>query len=96
MTYEDVKRIRANPTAENCENAELSEMIDKAIDKQIDKKIRGLYAGICECGRYVYANMNYCSGCGQKLDWSAAIEHEKLLDANKEEVKNNEQSNKFI
>ena len=38
MTYEDVKRIRLNPTVEDCDNEELSKMIDAAIEKQIPKK----------------------------------------------------------
>lgn len=38
MTFEDVKRIRENPTAEDVENAELHKMIDLAIEKQIPKK----------------------------------------------------------
>ncbi len=39
MTYEEVKRIRDNPSSEDVDNDELSRMIDKAIDKQIAKKI---------------------------------------------------------
>lgn len=38
MTYEDVKRIRENPTAEDVDNKELHNMIDLAIEKQIPKK----------------------------------------------------------
>lgn len=39
MTYEDVKRIRENPTAEDVDNKELARMIDEAIEKQIPKKV---------------------------------------------------------
>lgn len=38
MTFEDVKRIRLNPTFEDCDNEELSKLIDTAIEKQIQKK----------------------------------------------------------
>ena len=38
MTYEEVKRIRDNPSSEDVDNEELSRMIDKAIDKQIARK----------------------------------------------------------
>lgn len=38
MTYEDVKRIRENPSSEDCDNNELAKMIDEAVEKQIPKK----------------------------------------------------------
>lgn len=38
MTFEDVKRIRQNPTLEDCDNEELSKLIDIALEKQIPKK----------------------------------------------------------
>lgn len=38
MTFEDVKRIRENPTAEDVDNQELHRLIDIAIEKQIPKK----------------------------------------------------------
>lgn len=38
MTFEDVKRIRENPTAEDVDNAELHRLIDIALEKQIPKK----------------------------------------------------------
>ena len=40
MTFEDVKKIRQNPTAADVDNKELSKMIDIAIEKQIPKYIR--------------------------------------------------------
>lgn len=40
MTFEDVKRIRQNPISEDCDNEELSKMIDVAIEKQIPKKLK--------------------------------------------------------
>lgn len=39
MSFEDVKRIRQNPTAEDVDNQELHKMIDLAVEKQIPKKI---------------------------------------------------------
>lgn len=68
MTYEAVKRIRLNPTSEDCDNEELSKMIDTAIEKQIPKKCKK-FKDICSCGYGVYPHMNYCSNCGQALDW---------------------------
>ena len=38
MTFEDVKRIRENPTTEDVDNKELHRLIDIAIEKQILKK----------------------------------------------------------
>ena len=38
MTFEDAKRIRQNPTAEDCDNKELARLIDIAIENQIPKK----------------------------------------------------------
>lgn len=38
MTFEDVKRIRENPTTEDVDNAELHRLIDIVIEKQIPKK----------------------------------------------------------
>ena len=38
MTFEEVKKIRENPTAEDVDNKELHKMIDIALEKQIPKK----------------------------------------------------------
>ena len=38
MTFEEVKKIRQNPTAADVDNKELARMIDIAIEKQIPKK----------------------------------------------------------
>lgn len=79
MNYEDVKRIRENPTAEDVDNAELHKLIDIAIEKQIPKKLtlkHRCYAGsvrrgICpNCLMTENNNANYCRACGQALDWS--------------------------
>ena len=43
MTFEDVKRIRQNPTTADVDNEELSKMIDIAVEKQIPKKPMGIY-----------------------------------------------------
>ena len=82
MTFEDVKRIRHNPTFEDCDNEELAKMIDNAIEKQIPKKpIEDRYPWcICPaCGGSVYlkniqerimlSETTYCEHCGQALDW---------------------------
>ena len=84
MTYEDVKRIRQNPTMEDVDNEELSKMIDAAIEKQIAKKPykrkehkqNDYYCTVCN--RYLGDDMElkhaclqpeYCEHCGQALDW---------------------------
>lgn len=45
----------------------------KALEKQVGKKpkLNGLSEANCPnlCGNYFY-EVNYCSKCGQKLDWS--------------------------
>ena len=81
MTFEDVKRIRENPTAEDCDNKELARMIDLAIEKQIPKKPK-IYNNVypkdlyecpdCQCGLRANASWKdkYCCNCGLKLDWS--------------------------
>ena len=83
MTFEDVKRIRENPTAEDVDNKELHSLIDVALEKQIPKKpIDNRYPwAICPvCGGSVYVEKvqehiqnnetTYCEHCGQALDWS--------------------------
>ena len=82
MTYEDVKRIRLNPSVEDFDNEELSKMIDAAVEKQIPKKPikinetynaeRGEWVADYECPYCgnPYADDSYCSCCGQALDWS--------------------------
>ena len=79
MTFEEVKRIRENPTMDDVDNKELHKMIDIAIEKQIPKKLlkrsteyNGEY-GFCPCCNTVVADYdsNYvCRKCGQALDWS--------------------------
>ena len=85
MTFEDAKRIRQNPTAEDCDNKELARLIDIAIEKQIPKKPykvkehkqNDYYCVVCN--RYLGDEMElkyaclqpkYCENCGQALDWS--------------------------
>jgi uncharacterized protein with PIN domain len=82
MTYEDVKRIRLNPTAEDVDNAELHKMIDDALEKQIPKKpidYRFPWSICPNCNGSVYLKQiqehigneetTYCEHCGQALDW---------------------------
>lgn len=80
MTFADVKRIRQNPTAEDCDNEELSKMIDVAIEKQIPKKplkkslANNGYAWEWTCPNCrivkVTTEKQFCDDCGQALDWS--------------------------
>ena len=83
MTFEDVKRIRENPSAEDCDNKELAKMIDIAIEKQIPKKVienRYPWCLCPACNGSVYVKhiqeyigneeTTYCEHCGQALDWS--------------------------
>lgn len=84
MTYEEVKRIRENPTAEDCDCKELSDMIDKAIEKQIPKEPRvigqwylcptcydnyGFSYDILVGMRGLKTGECYCLNCGQRIDW---------------------------
>ena len=81
MTFEDVKRIRENSTAEDVDNQELHRLIDIAVEKQIPKKPikieetynveRGEWVADYECPSCgnPYADDSYCSCCGQALDW---------------------------
>lgn len=51
---------------------ELSNVCDisiKAIEKQIPRKCKN-FKDICDCGYSVFPHMEYCSKCGQALDWS--------------------------
>ncbi len=77
MTYEDVKAIRKNPTAEVCDLKELQRLINEAIEKQIPKKvIKSIIHGYGHCpicGRIYWDKChvgNYCDQCGQRLEES--------------------------
>lgn len=79
MTYEEVKKIRENPTASDCDNEELGRLIDLAVEKQIPKKPimdndNGIYDDeICpSCMRRCFPKERYCDKCGQAIDWSDA------------------------
>lgn len=75
MTFEDVKRIRENPTAEDVDNQELHRLIDIALEKQIPKKTlltKSPYKIVraCPvCNRRIFMEEKYCVNCGQALDW---------------------------
>ena len=80
MTYEEVKAIRKNPTAEAYDIKELQRLIDIAIDKQIPKPpikiIREnfmikYYCPICNNDEI--RGCDYCSRCGKKLDWYTEV-----------------------
>ena len=41
-----------------------------ALEKQKPKKIKdGTHCGYHNCGKLVFSNENFCSRCGQALDW---------------------------
>ena len=44
-------------------------VIQKAMKKQIPAKMKS-FRDICVCGYSVFPHMNFCSRCGQALDWS--------------------------
>ncbi len=85
MTFEDVKRIRENPT-EPCDIKELQKLIDLAVEKQISQKPNFQGDGYAD-GELVYDfaecpvcgcdfeeetrdwGCKYCPDCGQALDW---------------------------
>lgn len=73
MTYEEVKAIQNNPAAEDCDNQELSRLIDEAIEKQIPAKplpYKG-FDGQCPDCKVIFLDRatNYCGNCGKKIDW---------------------------
>ena len=71
MSYEEVKRIRENQTAEDCDNEELAKLIDFSIEKQIPKKQSETDKARCiHCACVVKRNERFCNNCGQALDWS--------------------------
>lgn len=79
MTYEDVKKIRENPTLPNIDNDELSKMIDEAVEKQIAKEPidEHIQIGKYKCFscknclyQFLLLRQTYCVSCGQKLKWS--------------------------
>ena len=83
MTFEDVKKIRQNPTMDDVDNKRLSEMIDLAVEKQIPKKpiILGYREGrevntisfTCPvCHKHI-GRENYCKHCGQAILWESDI-----------------------
>lgn len=61
MTYEEVKRIRDNPSSEDVDNDELSRMIDNAIDKRIAIKPVIVRAYLCDFQDF------YCPMCYKKI-----------------------------
>lgn len=68
------KGIAPNPTANN----ECIELCKKALEKQIPQKISVLEMP-CEaiyscpnCHKQYIGRENYCSNCGQAIDWSNA------------------------
>ena len=70
MTFEDVKRIRENPTAADVDNQELHRLIDIALEKQIPKKPSETDKARCiHCGCVVKRDERFCKNCGQALKW---------------------------
>ena len=47
---------------------ELYRLVDKEIPKKPNRNNR--YCGNCDVNRLIKGNDNYCSVCGQKIDWS--------------------------
>lgn len=43
-------------------------VIKSALEKQIPKKCKK-FKDACSCGYGVFPHMNFCSHCGQALDW---------------------------
>lgn len=52
----------------------LQELVDKATPfKPLNKEIEGVnfvHYGQCKCGCEVWENYEFCTDCGQALDWS--------------------------
>ena len=66
----------------------LQELVDKEIPKKVKKRLKAIspihdiVVGTClNCGEEdLKANCNYCSSCGQKLDWSIENDTENDID----------------
>ena len=70
MTFEDVKRIRENPTAADVDNQELHRLIDIALEKQIPKNPSETDKARCiHCGCVVKRDERFYKNCGQALKW---------------------------
>lgn len=79
MTFEEVKKIRENPTMADVDNEELHKLIDIALEKQIPKKpISKVLANEGYAWQWTCPNCHiekistenaYCSDCGHALDW---------------------------
>ena len=79
MTYDEaIKYAKENILAYTSEMAEFKAMAIEAIQMQIPKKpicreqgTTLILNGVCtKCSNAVHAYDNYCSFCGNKLDWS--------------------------
>lgn len=57
---------------------ELATEIDNAITKQVPMECK-MFKDTCVCGKAVYPHMNYCSNCGQKLDWGKNNANKNVL-----------------
>ena len=77
MTYEEVKAIREYRIGEVYDMKEFQRLIDIAIDKQIPKppikiiRENFMIKYHCPiCNNDEIKGYDYCSSCGQKLNWS--------------------------
>ena len=76
MTFEDAKRIRLNPTVEDCDNEELEKMIDVAIEKQILKKpINKTKCDNTTAKLYENCNIVVCPLCNGRLKLKSKGKH---------------------
>ena len=80
MTYEEVKRIRLNPTAEDVDNAELHKMIDLAIEKQIPKMPKILTWKLLIDSGWKYGCPN--CGCAVGINKNLGFAYEEYLEPN--------------
>ena len=58
---------------ENC----VTETVRKIVEKQIPHKCK-MFKDKCICGYTVFPHMEYCTRCGQRLDWSELNDKRKF------------------
>ena len=73
---QNIKKLREKEFVEYAEDfATLQELVDKEIPtkvkiKEFDNGEDGVFCPKCNRGLSFHWKMEYCSCCGQKLDWS--------------------------
>lgn len=72
MLYDHKLNKAMNPLATDTERSEAALLLRKLVHKATPMKPnrQDRYCGRCDINRLIKGNDNYCSICGQKIDWS--------------------------